>query len=124
MSIDAKQWYEDWCERDKQKILATNPTIDQLIRDSQIYRFKDAVFQACRKAGGCRRAKNYQAQDRYLALAIPEIEKSGQPPTLKRLKQWVEIDNPHQEFSETAFRKAIATYRKNLRASKSTDKDT
>jgi len=124
MSIDAEKWFEDWCERDRQKILAANPTIDQLIRDSQIYRFRDAVSQACRKAGGRNRAKNYQSQDQYLAFAISEIEKSGQRPTVKGLKQWVEIDNPHQEFSETAFKKAIATYRKNLRASKGTDKET
>lgn len=124
MSIDAEKWFEDWCERDRQKILAENPTIDQLIKDSQIYRFRYAVSQACRKAGGLSRAKNYQSQDQYLAFAISEIEKCGQRPTVKALKRWVEIDNPHQEFSETAFKKAIATHRKNLRASKDTDKET
>lgn len=124
MGTDVEKWFEDWCERDRQKILAANPTIDQLIRDSQIYRFKCAVFQACRRAGGRGRAKNYQSQDQYLAFAISEIEKSAQRPTLKALKRWVEIDNPHQEFSETALKKAIATYRKNLRASKGTDKGT
>lgn len=124
MSIDAEKWFEDWCERDRQKILAANPTIDQLIKDSQIYRFKYAVFQACREAGGRSRAENYQAQDQYLAVAISEIEKSGERPALKRLKKWVEIDNPHQEFSETAFKKAIAVYRENRLASKSADKDT
>ncbi len=124
MTTDVEKWFEDWCKRDKQKILATNPTIDQLIKDSQIYRFKYAVFQACREAGGRSRAKNYQSQDQYLAFAISEIEKSAQRPTLKALKRWVEIDNPHQEFSETALKKAIATYRKNLFASKTPDKET
>lgn len=124
MGTDAEKWFEDWCERDRQKILAANPTIDQLIRDSQIYRFRDAVSQACRKAGGHNRAKNYQSQDQYLAFAISEIEKSGQRPTLKGLKRWVVIDYPHNEYSETAFKKTIATYRKNLRASKSADKET
>jgi hypothetical protein len=124
MKTDAEKWFEDWCERDRQKILAANPTIDQLIRDSQIYRFKYAAFQACRSAGGRSRAKNYKPQFAYLAFAISEIEKSGQRPTVKRLEHWVKTDNPQQQYSGTAFENAIATYRKNLRASKSTDKET
>jgi hypothetical protein len=124
MSIDAEKWFEDWCAKDRQAILAANPTIDQLITDSQIYRFRHAVSQACRKAGGYSRAKGYQSQDEYMAFAISEIENSGQHPTLKRLMHFVKIDNPHQEFSDTAFKKAIATYRKNLFASKTPDKET
>jgi len=112
METQAEKWFKDWCERDKLKILATNPTLEDVIRDSQIYRIRDAVSQACRRAGGVARGENYKPRDAYLSFAISEIEKSGQRPTLKRLMRWVELDNPQIDLSETACKKAISTYRK------------
>ena len=52
MNIDAEKWFEDWRAKDRQAILAANPTIDMLIRELQHYRLYYATHQACRKAGG------------------------------------------------------------------------
>lgn len=124
MNIDANKWFEDWCTRDRLKILAANPTIDILIRDSQHYRLYYATHQACRKAGGFARAARFTLRDAYLADAITAIEKTGQRPSKKRLSKWIEVDNPSQEFSDTALGKAIKIYRKKRSASKTPDKET
>ena len=117
----AHQTYEEFRLQDRQRILAANPTIDQLIADYSYYRFCWAVNQACRVAGGLSRAKKYEAQDLYLAKAIAELESSGKRPTQKRLELWIEGNKPEQEFSDSALKKAIATYRKTLRASTPAD---
>jgi len=124
MNIDAEKWFEDWRAKDRQAILAANPTIDMLIRELQHYRLYYATHQACRKAGGFARAALFKSRNVYLADAITTIEETGQRPSKKRLSKWIEVDNPNQEFSDTALSEAIKIYRKKRSASKTPDKET
>jgi hypothetical protein len=116
----AHQTYEEFRLQDRQRILAANPTIDQLIADYSYYRFCWAVNQACRVAGGKGKKKRYQPQMDYLMDALHELQRLNRDANLPNLKQWVEKDNPHQIF--TSYRLGKAVHQFNLLiASKSAD---
>ncbi len=123
MSIDAEKWFEDWCARDRLRILAANPTIDVLIRDSQFYRLHYAVSKACRVAGGKGKTRAYQSQMDYLIDALYELLRLKRKPNQPNLEKWVQEDNPHQIFTRYRLKEAISKF-KVLIASKEPDKET
>jgi hypothetical protein len=119
----AKRVYKDFCRKDRERILAANPTIDQMIADHSYYRFCWAVNRACRIAGGRSKSNGYQPQIDYLIEALHELRRLKRQPNLSNLTKWVEKDLPHQIFSNYQLRKAIKQFNL-LIASKSTDKET
>ena len=119
----AKRVYKNFCRKDRDRILAANPTIDQMIADHSYYRFCWAVNRACRIAGGRGKSNGYQPQIDYLIEALLELRRLKRQPNLSNLTKWVEKDLPHQIFSNYQLRKAIKQFNL-LIASKSTDKET
>ena len=119
----AEHIYEDFCRRDRERILAANPTIDQIIADYSYYRFCWAHHRACRIAGGKSKSKRYQPQIDYLIDSLFELQRLNRDISLKNLRKWVEIDNPHQIFTNYRLRMVIDEF-KLLIASKDTDKET
>jgi len=119
----AEQVYKEFCRKDRERILAANPTIDQLIADYSYYRFCWAVDHACRVAGGRGKSRAYQPLMDYLIDALYELQRLKRELNLPNLKKWVEKDSPYQLFSDYRLRKAIENF-KLLIASKRTDKKT
>jgi len=114
------QTYEKFCLQDRQRILAANPTIDQLIADYSYYRFCWAVNQSCRVAGGKGRRKRYQPQMDYLMAALNELQRLGIKPSVRNLARWAEEDCPHQIFTSYRLQSAVDDFNL-LIASKSAD---
>jgi len=116
----AHKTYEEFRLQDRQRILAANPTIDQLISDYSYYRFCWAVNQACRVAGGKGKKKTYQPQMDYLMDALHELKRLGTKPSVRNLARWAEEDSPHQVFTTYRLQSAIDEFNF-LIASKSAD---
>jgi hypothetical protein len=121
MKNPTKQTYDEFCRKDRERLLATNPTIDQLIAHCSYYRFYWAVNQACRIAGGKGKSKGYQPQMDYLMDALRELQRLNKEPNLPNLAKWVQKDSPHQIFSNYRLKKAISEFNL-LITSKSKDK--
>jgi hypothetical protein len=118
----AEHIYEDFCRKDRERILAANLTIDQLIADYSYYRFCWALNHACRVAGGKGKSMAYQPQMDYLIDVLYELERLKRKLNLPNLKKWVEKDSPYQIFSDYRLREAIKKFKLQI-ASNRTDKE-